>query len=321
MKYVLLYLLTFISLSASAQTDTVYLNSKGVAVNNSKKAKSYAVRQKLEDSAYFIRQYDMSDSILIKGTYKDAQMTVPHGRFTYYFYSILKTNIDLRFVDSRSHNPNYVQTTGYYLDGIKNGVWIKYSKKGEKLTLTTYSNGKKNGLYQDYDWKGILVGEGNYDNDVKDGNWCTVDIDSTVIEYGVFKNDKKIKSDTIFMMPQFKNSFYEYLLKKAKPYYAQKRIDSLDAIFVVDTEGKISDPKICQEVVSNVEEELKGILTTAPKIRPAYYNHLVRAQMIYLKLRFNYNKYNGLIGCSFIVGRVVKELDDIINYSTTIITQ
>ena len=52
--------------------------------------------QKMEgDSAWSTRQYDMQDTIMTIGTFKDEQFTIPHGKFIY--YKLLKPKSPIQY--------------------------------------------------------------------------------------------------------------------------------------------------------------------------------------------------------------------------------
>lgn len=85
MKY--FYTLTLIILFSSAfgQVSRAFITKDGNYSSDSKEAVSYILIRKLDvDSAYAVNQYDMHDTIMSSGIYKDELLTIPHGKFVYY---------------------------------------------------------------------------------------------------------------------------------------------------------------------------------------------------------------------------------------------
>jgi hypothetical protein len=100
MKYLYLFLFIFYYQSSLSQTLKTYISSDGCFIDGPKKASSYILVQKLEDSVYDIKQYSLDNKIIMKGYYKDKELNIPNGKFFYY-----QKNID----------SNFVKQQGYYL--------------------------------------------------------------------------------------------------------------------------------------------------------------------------------------------------------------
>jgi len=66
---------------------------------------------------------------------------------------------------------NYIEQ-GYLINGVRNGVWIKYydgAEAGKVKSVASYSNGALNGPYYEYTNRGQIETEVNYANNVYDG--------------------------------------------------------------------------------------------------------------------------------------------------------
>ena len=80
-----LFLFVFTSCIADAQPSRVYLTENSEITTNRELATSYADITKLpQDSSWFVKQFDLKDTLLGTGYYKDAELKIPHGKFTYY---------------------------------------------------------------------------------------------------------------------------------------------------------------------------------------------------------------------------------------------
>lgn len=70
--------------------------------------------------AYKARIYTMAGKLKAEGTYSDAQLKVPHGRFTFY------------------HPNGKIESTGDYQMGVKAGVWQRFDNWGMALAEKVY---------------------------------------------------------------------------------------------------------------------------------------------------------------------------------------
>jgi hypothetical protein len=70
--------------------------------------------------AYKARIYTMAGKLKAEGTYSDAQLKVPHGRFTFY------------------HPTGKIESTGDYEMGVKAGVWKRFDNWGVALAEKIY---------------------------------------------------------------------------------------------------------------------------------------------------------------------------------------
>lgn len=85
MKYYYLFLFTAIVKMSFGQAEKAYILKNGKFSDNPKNAISYVIIEKLAgDSAYSAVQYDMRDTILFSGFYKDELLSIPNGKFIYY---------------------------------------------------------------------------------------------------------------------------------------------------------------------------------------------------------------------------------------------
>jgi hypothetical protein len=117
--FVGLFLLVFTWCLADAQSGRIYLKGNGEITTDSQLASCYADITKLaQDSSWFVRQFDLKDTLISTGYYKDAELKIPNGKFIYYgkiargpgFTFMGKLHVD---------SINYIHFTGYYINGVK----------------------------------------------------------------------------------------------------------------------------------------------------------------------------------------------------------
>jgi antitoxin component YwqK of YwqJK toxin-antitoxin module len=74
-----------------------------------------------------------------------------------------------------------IATEGNYINGKKNGKWNKRYDNGKIATEGNYINGKKEGKWIECRDNGNIFTEGNYIDGEKEGEWTTRNIDGTKI--------------------------------------------------------------------------------------------------------------------------------------------
>ncbi len=250
----------------------VFLTENGEKTGQIQLATSFAIVTPIpEDSAWFVRQFDMKDSILSSGYYKDEQLTILHGKFVYYHK--VSVNRGYSFMgEIVVDTVNRIKSEGYYINGLKTGTWLEYFSQGGKSFLNTYDNGLLDGLFQSYDnITGNVVVEGYYVNDKREGDWCMLARDSTAIYTDIYKHGKIVKhlsyinplqdildaKNNKSAVPNFELSVL--LSRKFEHYNFTIPHGRFYMSFVVTKEGKIINPK----VIESYEPEFDNIVLQA----------------------------------------------------------
>jgi len=179
---------------ANAQAGKIYILKNCKYSKDPKYAVAYDIVQKLGDSAFLVSGYNMRDTILWKGSYKDSLLRIPHGKFIYY----QKRTIDPRLQEVlHTDTNNFICKIGFYANGSKTGRWIEYEKRGLKKCTYEYKNNVLDGLYEQYDrnLNDYVIQDGHYVNNKKEGEWNFYGYDTlkTPVASQLFKNDKFIK--------------------------------------------------------------------------------------------------------------------------------
>ena len=79
---------------------------------------------------------------------------------------------------------------GFFVNGMKEGLWITYYKTGTPLQEATYKHGVLEGTFKAYQHNGRLRSNGSYKNGRRVGVWTTYKNDGSVWEIlsGTYEN-------------------------------------------------------------------------------------------------------------------------------------
>jgi antitoxin component YwqK of YwqJK toxin-antitoxin module len=270
MKYFYAILLIILGISSSyAQKEKVYITDKGQLSNDPQNATSYIVIFKINDSTYKVKQYHMNDTIMLVGEYKDLQLSIPNGRFT--FYNKLTANQKANNPNLKSINTNnYIQQVGCFINGKKTGTWYEYASNGDELSESNYVDGKKNGLYKVYfdnQWSEVNIVDNLYE-----GKYSTYNADSLLIQDIDYVHNNIVQKNLHLVSPIPPDNFDEALEKKLKKYSAQLRKNSMYAKFTIDTKGHILNPQLLESISPEIDSAMVKALVSSPSFTPAKYD-------------------------------------------------
>ena len=263
MKRLLIIICLSFSAFANAQTYRTLLTKSGKLTTDYTTADTYILYQKVADSAWLVKQFTMHDILLTSGTYKDEALKIPHGKF-YYYDVVAFTHVENNhMVYDTLVKPKSV---GFYLNGVKNGVWLNYYPDGKKAYAVTFENGKLNGLFESYyDMDSSPVNLSGYCvNNLREGNWCKLRADSTVDTYFTYESGIVVKSkpykNSGATGPSADYDFVKYLTDCSKS--AGNNINGvLEIEFMVDKNGRLTDPEIVKNV--DIDPEVNQAITQA----------------------------------------------------------
>lgn len=280
MKYLcLLFFVVRCSLSF-AQIQKTYVAKDGSYMNDPKKAVAYLLVQKLGDSAFMAKKYDMRDTILFVGTYKDNMLTIPNGRFTIYNKKRLAKDKNAAKVDStvsdelniKFDTNNYVKMAGYYLNGKRTGEWVEYMAKGKKTAEYTYENDKLNGLCRTYNLFTGTWNEYEMVNDLLQGKYRVYTADSLLVSETEYDHNNIVIQTTHFREAKENDDFEKYLEKKLRKYFEALVKHPPTVKYTIDKTGKIINPQIVRGINPEVDAALIAAILSAPAYTPASYD-------------------------------------------------
>lgn len=296
MKYLYLILFNLIASQSFAQIQKIYLTKNGVSSSDPKKSNSYITIQKLDDdSAYLVKQYDMNDTIIMRGTYKDKSLEIPNGKFTYYNKRsgamVEKMELINYYVTDTN---NYIQTVGFFLNGKKVGTWVDYAAKGIKSAEYNYEDGKLEGTYKKYynnyagNWSvGTMV------NNSLEGKVYMYNADGLLVSETDYLNNNSVKTTMHFEEAKTPDNYNEYLEEKLKKY--QQQIHDAKPVFVklkIDKAGEVSNPQIVRGVNPEIDSAFVNAFLTSKPYSPARYDQKPIEQVIFIPLLLFHEKEN-----------------------------
>jgi len=263
MKKTFFFLLfTFIVSASKAQLYITYLNNG--AVCDSASATSYLLYNRTADSLWAASQFTMDGNVLFKATYKDAGLKTLHGLASYYWKA--------------ATGEYFVREKGFFINGLKEGIWAEYSYNGSVNWFITFKKDKKHGAFKMFhDENGNVSLEGEYVNDLKEGEWYTFNRDGDTLSTETFKEGLSIKKNNYppdYKAPALSREFNSFIEKNlSKLLQDNKNTGNVLITCSLSPTGKIYDPKILGPGFNDaINAETVSLLPQAPACIPAYSN-------------------------------------------------
>ncbi|HWD89534.1 MAG TPA: hypothetical protein VG367_15490 [Mucilaginibacter sp.] len=275
-KILFILLLSQVVYAANAQVK-LYIDDNGRPTDVFK-ATSYIIVKQLSDTAWQMDQYDMENASLQSGTFKDASLKMPDGKFVYYrklnFYNNKQMKEWLK-----SDTANCVMTEGQFKNGKKDGTWTDYFIGGKKREEATYKDGVLNGPYRSYNNDHSTVAlSGNYVNGMREGDWEMFNMDGKVMETDKYRNGKmhaQKMSLGPYNPPKPPRGFETYVtttLRKTAPAPDVANIAfDYSFVFTVTKDGKVIDAHVVETGHDDdpLARTLVGIIQNSSQWKPA----------------------------------------------------
>ncbi len=269
MKYVnALLVLVFLGMHCFGQNRKYFLNAEN-EVCDSVNAFSYMIvfEKKASDTVFKMNQYSGKNILLTTASFKNEDLSIPHGKFEY-FKAIKENQIETNSsADTVNFIPlgSYLELSGNYILGEKNGVWTEYTIDGRVKKIETYRNGILDGKYVDYNATGSIFVSGEYVNGFREGKWTVFGgRQDDMYEHGrvvkVIKNkkvieefEKKRKEEELLnkeinkydMPPKEPAGFHKELSKFIWDANSNNvKLETAVVMFMVKEDGTISEPSI-----------------------------------------------------------------------------
>jgi hypothetical protein len=247
----------FCAVSANAQMNKAFLNDTGGQMD-SLHATEYIMYDQVSDTAWVMKLYKMNGSIIQIGTYKDKKLSIPNGKFTYYSIASSKSSMAKKgLIDTL----NRIRKTGYFVNGIKCGVWTDYINGGKVRSQSIFKNGKLNGLFKGYYFIiDSVCTQGNYVDDKKEDEWDSFDTFGNILFVDIYKDDKIIKHTSTpveYKMAVAPDTLYAYISESYKKSININLSQKILIAFTITADGKLIEPEI---LTDGVEDQTKNIL-------------------------------------------------------------
>lgn len=194
MKYITCFIFSLcLYFNTNAQVAPVYFYGDQVTTDKNK-ATSYAIYGKLStEDLWMFKRYDLNNNLIQTGSYNDALLTTPHGKFVFYmnieyFNRLHKTKFKI------NGRTRFTSQQGSFVNGLEEGRWLLFYPDGNVLNTQDYVNGKLHGEFITYDKFGDIEIKGNYVDGERDGEWIFNGGEQKVIyEKGVMKSSENVK--------------------------------------------------------------------------------------------------------------------------------
>jgi antitoxin component YwqK of YwqJK toxin-antitoxin module len=173
MKKVFLIVMMLVSfVSLNAQIKPVYFYGDKV-ISDKNKATSYAIYGKLSDQdIWMFKRFDLYDNLLQTGSYNNELLSVPHGKFTFY-YGVA----DYNNVNGTSYKINgktrFISQEGNFVNGKEEGRWFTFYPDGNVSSYFEFKAGIYEGPYKEFDKFANVLIEGAFVNGKKQGEWIS----------------------------------------------------------------------------------------------------------------------------------------------------
>ena len=278
MKKILLTALFFqVAYIASAQDYKIFIGDDGKPADLFK-ATSYIVVKQLADTAWFMQQYDMGNTILQSAMFKDRNLQIPNGKFVYYRKLSYYNNNVLKET-FKADTANWITTEGTFKDGKKEGKWTDYLSNGKKREEANYKDGVLNGPYASYNEDHSTIGlSGRYVDGKREGEWDMYNLDGKVMEMDsyrkgkVYKRKMSLGSYNPSKPPQGFEAYVNDAFGKATRWQnIGNGAVKYTIIFTVAPDGKVIKPELMRPERNKdpLAETLLGIIANSPLWRPA----------------------------------------------------
>jgi len=268
----------FIKTASSQQVYTYYLDESLNIIDKNDTAAVLKGRGHRQDSVFIVDCYiRTTDQLAVTACFTDSLLTNFHGKFQS-FYSNGKIEYD-----------------GDYINGVKNGVWQKWDKDGNKTDSTIYVNDIRV-AYATYTFfklekKPSWLSSYQFTDSLKNTFYQQTFADSGRIgseanfvgDLGVLKTYTKgqVMIDTVHTREQAEAAFPGGNMAWAR--YVQKSLSGFNPAdygagkgkyqaitrFMVDEEGNISDVRSETNFGYQIEKTSMRIITNGPKWIPA----------------------------------------------------
>ncbi|MFB9109056.1 energy transducer TonB [Flavobacterium gyeonganense] len=242
---------------------------------------------KLKKENYIVQEYYRSGSLRMQGISTTYTGTPKEGEVTYYYKNGTKKSVT-NYIKGRTNG----RSTEWYEDGNKKleGEYIEDNKKRttnfkinefwDKNGVQKVTNG--NGFFEDTDEN--QSSKGAVKNGFKDGNWEGSSLNPRLTYKEKYNEEKLISGESwdrynvsykyteTEIRPTPKggmSSFYQYVGKNYKlPNMPQGTKGKIYVTFVVDKEGKVTEPRIIKDIGYGTGEEALRILNNYDGFNP-----------------------------------------------------
>lgn len=108
-------------------------------------ARYYVITEK-KDSLWYREVYYLPEKgMFMEGSYKDEECKIAHGNFRWF------------------HENKILKEEGHFVNGLKNGEWLKFNKEGELTDSVNFVEGRKTGFGFSWHKNGMISDSTSFD--------------------------------------------------------------------------------------------------------------------------------------------------------------
>ena len=219
----------------------------------------YVVTEK-KDSLWHRDAYYVSQRTLaMEGWYKDDSCRISHGKHSWY------------------HTTRFLKSSGTYINGNKNGIWLEYDDEGHMIDSSQYVDGRLKGIAFKWHQNGMLSDSLQFDGE---GNGVQVS----------WYNSGKLSAAGYWMQDTLKKGRWKYFDQEGGVMALEDYINGkLVGCSCFDESGKKLDSADCIEKEASpgggingwrrfLEKNLMSVVESKARegVRPGQYNVLIR---------------------------------------------
>jgi len=217
---------------------------------------------------YLVKDFYMSGSLQMTGTYKSISPDYKTGTFKYWYEN------------------GQCQLVCSYLNNKLEGEYFEYYDNGKPKNKSNYKNGLLEETEESWSSEGFLAKVVEYRDGVKHGRFLTYYNNGQLIRKDIYRNNEFIKGNCYtregkdtsyfdyFIMPKFKGGlegFKKFILDGIKyPDIAMQNKEEGQVYlkFTIDKEGNVIKSKIIKADKEYFNEEVIRVLELSPKWMP-----------------------------------------------------
>ena len=283
-------LLFAINVNSQLINDTIYYD-KNWEQSDQENASYYRIIS--NDSSgkiqYLVKDYYISGSIQMTGTYKSIYPDYKTGPFKYW------------------HENGQFHISCNYHNNKLDGEYFEYYNNGKPKIQKHYNNGLLDKEEKSWSSAGSLAKIVEYKSGIKHGRFMTYYDNGQLIRKDIYRNDKLVKGNCYtregkdtsyfdyFIMPEFNGGlkgFKKFILERLNyPEIASQNNEEGQVYlkFTIDKEGNVIKAKIIKEDKEYFNEEVMRVLKLSPRWIPGRRDGKLVDVSITIPIRFEIN--------------------------------
>lgn len=187
------------------------------------------------------------------------------------------------------------KSSGQYVMGKKEGLWVTLDAEGNKVSETNYAGGKRNGPFKNWNKDGQITVEGTYKDDKIETRKSFEAEDSEMISMSSRVEKRPsfpgcattLSEEEYQKCQEMKMLHFIYTNIKYPPFAVENGIDGTAIVrFVVEKDGSVTSIKTMRSVSHDIKAECERVVGLMPKWNPGQMNGMPVRVQYYLPVKF-----------------------------------